>query len=126
MTQKVDEKPLGCVILSPFAVILSPSSVILSVAKDPFQLTQDKLREGSRYFAQGTLREESQSLWNQANTEILPSFHSGQPAAPQDDSPMSFSSTSRKSRCPTACRRVVMLILLETTEPKQCSRFSMP
>jgi hypothetical protein len=37
----------------PLAVILSPSSVILSAAKDPFQLTQDKLREGPRQFAGG-------------------------------------------------------------------------
>jgi hypothetical protein len=33
------------------AVILTPSSVILSAAKDPFHLTQDKLREGFRQFA---------------------------------------------------------------------------
>ncbi len=37
----------------PLAVILSSSSVILSVAKDPFQLTRDKLREGSRQLAGG-------------------------------------------------------------------------
>jgi hypothetical protein len=41
----------------PLAVILSPSSVILSVAKDPFHLTQDKLREGSRQFAGGSRTE---------------------------------------------------------------------
>ena len=41
------------VILSSSSIILSSSSVILSVAKDPFQLTQDKLREVSRQFAGG-------------------------------------------------------------------------
>jgi hypothetical protein len=44
------------------AVILRPFAVILSEAEDPFHLTQDRLRGGSWYFAQGRLCEESLHL----------------------------------------------------------------
>ena len=66
----------------------------------------------TRHWCHSERSEESLHLWNQANAEILPSFHSGPPSAPQDDSLGGFSAacSSRalailNTRCCTRTRR---------------------